>query len=181
MIITIGGPAGSGTSTVAKILSKKLNYRHIDAGQIWDELAREHNTDVLGLSKIAENDKSIDYELDNKMLNYAKYKDNIILEGRLIGSLCSKNNINSLKIWIEASIDTRTKRVCRREGDDFQKTKNDIILREKSNKKRYLEYYNIDIDDKSYYDLVVNSENKSPDVISELILNRANKFKQENG
>lgn len=172
MKITIGGLAGSGTSTISKILSKNLEYAHIDAGQIWDEFASEHNTDVLGLSKIAENDKSIDQELDNKMLKYASSRDNIILEGRLIGALCSQNMINSLKIWIDAPVDIRAKRVCQREKGNFQDTKDKIILREKSNKKRYLMYYNIDIDDKSYYDLVINSKDKSPDDIVAIILDR---------
>lgn len=177
MIITIGGLAGSGTSTIAKIISKKLNYDHTDAGQIWDELALEHNTDVLGLSKIAEKDKSIDHELDDKMLNHAKSKDNIILEGRLIGALCSQNNINSFKIWVEASLETRAKRVNQREREGLEKTKNNIISREKSNKKRYLDYYNIDIDDKSYYDLNINSNDKSPNKLVAIILDRLNNFK----
>ena len=177
MKITIGGLAGSGTSTISRMLSEKIKYNHIDAGQIWDELAAEHNTDVLGLSKIAENDKSIDQELDNKMIEHASSRENIILEGRLIGALCSKNNINSLKIWVDAPVDIRAKRVCQREKGNFQDTKNKIILREKSNKKRYLMYYNIDIDDKSYYDLVINSETKSPNEIVAIILNRLNNFK----
>jgi len=172
MKITIGGLAGSGTSTVSKILSKKLKIQHIDAGQIWDELALEHNTDILGLSKIAENDKSIDQELDNKMLKYAKSSKNKILEGRLIGALCKQNNITSFKIWVATPVNIRAKRVCQREKSNFQDTKNKIILREKSNKKRYLMYYNIDIDDKSYYDLIINSKNKSPDNIVAIILNK---------
>lgn len=35
MIITIDGPAGSGKSTVAKLVSNKLNYNHINAGAIF--------------------------------------------------------------------------------------------------------------------------------------------------
>jgi predicted cytidylate kinase len=111
------------------------------------------------------------------MLEYANSRENVILEGRLIGALCSKNNINSLKIWVGAPVDIRAKRVCQREKSDFQDTKNKIILREKSNKKRYLMYYNIDIDDKSYYDLVINSETKSPNEIVAIILDRLNNFK----
>jgi len=173
MKITIGGLAGSGTSTISKILSKKLRIEHIDAGQIWDELASERNTNILGLSKMAENDDSIDRELDKKMLSYAKNKENILLEGRLIGALCSQNNIMSLKVWIEAPLNVRTKRVCQRELKDFSEMKNETKTRERSEKERYLKYYNIDISDKSFYDLVIDSENKSPDKISELILNRA--------
>ncbi|HHT9152615.1 MAG TPA: (d)CMP kinase, partial [Candidatus Hypogeohydataceae bacterium YC40] len=35
LIITIDGPAGSGKSTVAKALAKKLGYRYIDTGAFY--------------------------------------------------------------------------------------------------------------------------------------------------
>ncbi|NQU99221.1 MAG: AAA family ATPase [Parcubacteria group bacterium] len=177
MKITIGGLAGSGTSTVSKILSKKLKLEHIDAGDIWDKMAAEKGTDVLGLSKIAENNDSIDRELDKRMVAYAENKENIVLEGRLIGAFCSQKKIKTLKVWVEAFINTRAKRICQREGDNFEKKKKDTILIEKSNRTRYLKYYNIDISDKSYYDLVINSEDKSPDNIVAIILDRLNNFK----
>ncbi len=34
-VITLDGPAGSGKSTIAKMLAKKLNYIHVDSGAIY--------------------------------------------------------------------------------------------------------------------------------------------------
>jgi cytidylate kinase len=39
MIIAIDGPAGSGKSTVAKIVAKKLNFRYIDTGSMYRSVA----------------------------------------------------------------------------------------------------------------------------------------------
>ena len=39
MIIAIDGPAGSGKSTVAKIVAKKLNFRYIDTGSMYRSIA----------------------------------------------------------------------------------------------------------------------------------------------
>ena len=39
MIITIGGLAGSGTTTAAKVLSEKLNIPFISSGAIFREMA----------------------------------------------------------------------------------------------------------------------------------------------
>jgi CMP/dCMP kinase len=39
MIIAIDGPAGSGKSTVAKLVAKKLNFRHIDTGAMYRAVA----------------------------------------------------------------------------------------------------------------------------------------------
>ena len=174
MKITIGGLAGSGTSTVAKILSRKLKIKHIDAGNIWDEVASEKKTDVSGLSKIAELDDSIDKELDKRMVNYAKNRENMILEGRLIGALCYKENIDAFKIWLDASFKTRIERVNRREKKDINKVQNETKRRDQSDIERYSKYYHIDILDKSFYDLVISSEKLSPEEISELILNKIN-------
>ncbi|PIP71520.1 MAG: cytidylate kinase [Nitrospinae bacterium CG22_combo_CG10-13_8_21_14_all_47_10] len=39
MIIAIDGPAGSGKSTVAKLIAKRLNYRYIDTGAMYRAVA----------------------------------------------------------------------------------------------------------------------------------------------
>lgn len=39
MIIAIDGPAGSGKSTIAKFVAKKLNYRYIDTGAMYRAVA----------------------------------------------------------------------------------------------------------------------------------------------
>lgn len=39
MIIAIDGPAGSGKSTVAKLVAKRLNYRYVDTGAMYRAVA----------------------------------------------------------------------------------------------------------------------------------------------
>jgi cytidylate kinase len=39
MIIAIAGPAGSGKSTIAKLVAKRLNYRYIDTGAMYRAVA----------------------------------------------------------------------------------------------------------------------------------------------
>ena len=56
MIITISGIAGSGKSTVAKLLAKKLNYNHYSIGEFMRDIAKEKNTSLLELSNLAETD-----------------------------------------------------------------------------------------------------------------------------
>ncbi|MZH02348.1 MAG: (d)CMP kinase [Nitrospinae bacterium] len=60
MIIAIDGPAGSGKSTVAKLIAKQLNYRYIDTGAMYRAVAWTaqkkgmHLTDEPAMAKIAE-------------------------------------------------------------------------------------------------------------------------------
>ena len=60
MIIAIDGPAGSGKSTVAKLVAKRLNYKYIDTGAMYRAVAWTAQkkgmslTDELAMTKIAE-------------------------------------------------------------------------------------------------------------------------------
>ena len=84
-----------------------------------------------------------------------------------------------LKIWMKASIDIRTKRIMNREKSiNYNKEKDNTILREKSEKNRYNQYYNINIDDLSIYDIIIDTENLTSkqifDILETLIKNYFN-------
>ncbi len=49
MIIAIDGPAGSGKSTIAKFIAKKLNYRYIDTGAMYRAVAWSANNKGIDL------------------------------------------------------------------------------------------------------------------------------------
>ncbi|MBU1118656.1 cytidylate kinase family protein [Patescibacteria group bacterium] len=165
MLITIGGLPGSGSSTIGTLLSEKLERKRIDAGDLWDKMARDHNTDVLGLNVLAEKDTSIDTELDERMIETAKNNNTIILESRLIGYFCKQKNIPAFKIWLTADQEIRVNRL-KKDGRLSER----VIEREESEKKRYKERYNIDIDDVSVYDLVVDASDKLPgEIVSDII------------
>ena len=50
MIIAIDGPAGSGKSTVAKFIAKRLNYRYIDTGSMYRAVAWSAEKKEIDLS-----------------------------------------------------------------------------------------------------------------------------------
>ena len=54
MKITIGGLPGSGTTTVSRILSEKLNLEWISAGKIFRELAKERERGRKAKSELQE-------------------------------------------------------------------------------------------------------------------------------
>ena len=166
MIITIGGLAGTGTSTLAEVLSEKLDIPYISAGFIFREMAAEKGMSVLEFSEFAEGNDEIDKEIDRRQAEKAKSADNLIIEGRLSAFFVDNAD---LKLWLITPFDVRSKRISDREEKPVDVAKNEIITREKSEALRYKEIHNIDISNMDIYDLIINTDSFNPESISEII------------
>ncbi|MBC8387873.1 MAG: (d)CMP kinase [Actinobacteria bacterium] len=75
-IITIDGPAGSGKSTVAKILARELNLKYIDTGAMYRAitlLALQNNIDCKDEESILKLARNINLQLDSNSVDESKY------------------------------------------------------------------------------------------------------------
>ena len=169
--ITISGTPGSGKSTVAQILEKKLGLKYVYSGEIFRKLAVKHNMSLEEFGRYCETHREIDQELDDSQLEILK-GGKVILEGRLAGWLAYRNNVQAVKIMIDADIQTRAERIVKREGGDVKQREQEMTKREKSEASRYKQYYGIDLKDSSIYDIVVDSADKTAEEIADLILKK---------
>ena len=167
MIITIGGLAGTGTTTLAEVLSDRLEVPYISAGSVFREMAAEHGMSVLEFSEFAEGNDDIDKEIDKRQAEKAKSSDNLIIEGRLSAFFVDNAD---LKVCLVTPFDVRSKRIAQREDKSVDIAKDEIITREKSEALRYKEIHNIDISNMEIYDLIINTDSFDPQSISEIII-----------
>ncbi|WP_296859489.1 (d)CMP kinase [uncultured Methanobrevibacter sp.] len=167
MIITIGGLAGTGTTTLAEVLSEKLDVPYISAGFIFREMAAEKGMSVLEFSEFAEGNDDIDKEIDKRQAEKAKSSDNLIIEGRLSAYFVDNAD---LRIWLMTPFDVRSQRISQREEKSVEVAKDEIIIREKSEALRYMEIHNIDINNMEIYDIIINTDSFDPQSISEIII-----------
>ncbi|WP_295591513.1 (d)CMP kinase [uncultured Methanobrevibacter sp.] len=167
MIITIGGLAGTGTTTLAEVLSEKLDVPYISAGFIFREMAAERGMTVLEFGEFAEGNDDIDKEIDKRQAEKAKSAENLIVEGRLSAFFVDNAD---LRICLMTPFDVRSKRIAQREDKSVEIAKEEIITREKSEALRYKEIHNIDISNMEIYDLIVNTDSFDPESISEIII-----------
>ncbi|MBA5942025.1 MAG: AAA family ATPase [Methanophagales archaeon] len=167
MRITISGLPGSGTTTVAKLLSNELSLELISAGEMFRELAKEKGLQLWQFSKLAENSDDFDRWIDEKQGEEAMKRENVIVEGRLSGFFVPTAD---LKIWLKAEPDIRAERVADREKIDYKTALSVMKSREESEHKRYEHYYAIDMENLSIYDLVIDSSRWSGRDIMKVIV-----------
>ncbi|MBQ9026761.1 MAG: cytidylate kinase family protein [Methanobrevibacter sp.] len=166
MIITLGGLAGTGTTTTAELLSEKLDIPYISAGYVFRQMASERGMSVLEFSEFAEGNDDIDKEIDKRQAELAKSADNLIVEGRLSAYFVEAD----LKLWLVTPFDVRSQRIAERESKSIDLAREEIIIREESEALRYMDIHNIDIKNMDIYDLIINTGTFDPEKVSEIIL-----------
>ena len=100
-IITIDGPAGSGKSTVAKILARELNLKYIDTGAMYRAitlLALQNNIDCKDEKSILKLARNINLQLDSNSVDESRYTT-VKIDGKDV-----TNEIRSREVGAAVSI-----------------------------------------------------------------------------
>ena len=168
MILTISGPPGSGKTTVARLLAEKMKLELITTGIIFRDMAEARGMTLADFGDLALNDPNIDKELDMKVLEHAK--GDVIIEGRLAGHMLHLNGIDAFKVWIDATIITRSQRIAGRESKDPKAVMEETLEREECEHQRYHNVYGIDSRSLAVYNLVVHSDDQTPEEIVDSII-----------
>lgn len=152
MIITIGGPIGSGKTTVASAIAGLYGFKHVSAGLIFRKMAKENGLTLEEFSELAEKDPFYDKRVDERQKALAK-EGNAVVDGRLSGRFIE----GDIKIWLTAPFGLRAQRVAQRDGKELKLATDEMQNREKSEATRYKKIYNINVYDLSIYDVVLNT------------------------
>jgi len=167
MLITISGPPGSGKSTVAAAVAEAFDLEHVSGGDIFRGLAEERGLSLAAFNELAEDDDAIDRDLDRRLRETAAERDDVVIESRLSGWMAG--DYADLKVWLDAPLSVRAARIADREGTSVDRAEEETRVREESERKRYAEYYDIDFEDRSIYDLCVNTARWDAEAVIEIV------------
>lgn len=176
MIITISGMPGSGKSSVAKLLAKKIGYKRFSSGDFQRDLAKERGLTIKELGDLEAKDPAIDMLVDKRQEEFGKKQDNFVMDTWLGAKFIP----HSKKIFLSADENTRAKRIFNDKTnkqrmdseklESFEETKSNMIKRDKVNVKRWKRYYDFDYTDKKNYDLVIDTTNITIEQVVQKIL-----------
>lgn len=165
MIISLGGDLGSGKSTLAKQLAEALGWKRYSMGQLHRDMAASKGITLAEHNKMAENDHKIDLEVDEYQRKLGQTEDNFIIEGRTSWHFIP----HSLKFYIKVADEVGAKRVllAEREGEDkdvdtIEKVLDSLKNRKDNERKRYLDFFDIDVYDLKNYDFVLDTTDLTP-------------------
>ncbi len=152
--VAISGLHGAGKSTAAERLSEELGLRYVSAGEVFREMAEERNMSLTEFSDYVEDNPEVDEKIDRRTAEEAE-KENVLIDARLAGWFAEGADI---RILLVAPLEERVRRICERENRPYEEVKEETVAREKSEKERFREFYDIDVDDYSVFDLVLNTD-----------------------
>ena len=94
MVVTIGGPHGTGKSTYAKMIAKQFKLRYVSAGQLFRTLAKEKALSLEELSKEAASSPEIDRMIDERSATEAA-KGDAVIEGQLAAWMAKESRADT--------------------------------------------------------------------------------------
>lgn len=162
--IAISGKSGCGNTTVSSLLAEKLSVKLINF--TFRQLAQEKGLTLSQVIENAKTDDSYDIEVDTRQVELAK-KESCVLGSRLAVWMLKEAD---LKVYLYASDQTRAERIFKREGGDLEEIKAFTSMRDSEDSKRYKKLYDIDNNEYSFCDLIIDTAEYNPEEIAEIIL-----------
>lgn len=174
--------AWSGKWTVSKLLAKELWYEIVS---IWDmkrKLAADMWINIIEFNKMWDDpEKSAEFDLKyEEYQKNLKLTDDIILDSRL-GFYAQPK---AFKILLDVDEEVSWERIFKAERDtDKHTTKkhaiDEVKERNSSDEKRYQKLYNVDLWNPNNYNLVIDTSERTPEEVLQIILDEFKAYKRK--
>lgn len=181
-IITMAGDIASGKGTVTSLLKEELGYEIYKNGEYVRKLAKDMNMSIVEFQEYLNQHEEIDREVEKSASIYAKEHDNLIIDARL-GFYAVPH---SFKVYLKVDLREAARRAyndsLRKDTEIYnsiEEAMRDIKYRYDQENMRYLKTYNVKRDDMNNYDLVIDTTQKAPEEVANIILTQYREWLKE--
>ena len=170
--IAISGDLGSGKSTVAAELSRRLGLRQISGGDIHRKVAQSRGMSALQLNRHSEHDAAIDAHIDRIQQDIARSGGPLIVDSRLGWYFFA----DAFKVHLKADPTLAARRVLARPASpteayaSLEVAKQRLLERSESERARFIATYGVDKARLRNYSLVCDTTSASPDEVASTII-----------
>lgn len=174
MHISITGRLGSGKSTVARVIAENEGFEIYSTGAIIREMASDLGITALEMNELMKKDNSYDLKLDETTTKISKDRaaDKLLFDSRMAWHFAD----NSFKVYLYVDVKVAAARVLRDSRGsvetyrDLDDAVSQLTDRMNSENVRYKKLYNVDNFDFSNYDIVIDTEKRSPQEVADIIM-----------
>lgn len=175
-IITLGGLPGSGKSTVKRILAEKLGYTTFSTGDFVREMAFERNMSLEEFNELVKHDKTLDLLIDERLEHIEAEEDFYIIDSHLAFHFVP----SAFSVFLGISPERSAERIfndthspTRIKSGDVMSTLEEAYERTQkriqNHLERYATHYGINPYDETQYALVIDTEEKAPELVADII------------
>ncbi|NND64973.1 MAG: AAA family ATPase [Gammaproteobacteria bacterium] len=173
--VTVSGALGSGKSAVSKALADRWQCERYYTGRAFRMLAKERGMTVLQINEIAAKDSSIDREVDDIYRHLEDVKADLVVDAHLAWHFMP----NSFKVQLQIDPLVAAERVFQdKQRDDrineqnyenVEEVAQAQLQRRESNRQRWLDLYDVDIDNPDNFDLIIDTSELGIEHIVDII------------
>lgn len=189
ILMIVGGPGGSGASTIAKALAHHFELHYVYGGLLMRQLAKNKGYESLGTflrsEDFKENHRKYDTAIDQKLIKMSFLSD-VLIDSKVFAGLATLYQIPcTVRIWLHTDFETRVRRTMHKKGisslsnkvpkqsEEYRKVADDLQRRYSNDMQRFRKLYGIEFDQQEKYnDIVIDSSKLDVSQTLELILKK---------
>ena len=157
---------------MSRLVAETLHLDRVPGGEVFRQLAAESGMTLAEFGEHAQHHPEIDRELDDRLEARAK-EGSCVIESRLAGWLATRAGLVAVRVWIDCDDGVAAARVAERDGISPEQAQRENVERAALELARYRAVYDIDLDDRSPYDLVLDSTSTSARDLAEQVVAQA--------
>lgn len=186
-IITITGTLGSGKSSTSNLVAKELGFQRFSAGDFFRKIGINLGISVNEVNKRAETDMEIDKMTDAEVRKVGEEMNKVVIDSRLAFHWIPE----SFKVYLDLPKEIAKERILndlkenelRQQSEDSTTSEEiykKIVSRLESEIKRYKELYGVDRNDKSNFDLIVDTNKNNLEQVVNIIISKYKEWLNKN-